>query len=68
MKLLMQEDRARVLTYAPLQGETFAALRESLELEEGLDSMVFVRDARTDHGDGKWPGHWRRATRPMAAK
>ena len=42
-KLLIDEDRARVLAFAPLQGETFAAFRGTTTLEQGLDSIVYVR-------------------------
>jgi len=43
MKLLIEEDRARVLTFAPLQGETFEAFRGTTTREQDLDSIVYVR-------------------------
>jgi predicted DCC family thiol-disulfide oxidoreductase YuxK len=44
---LLAEDRGRVLTFAPLQGETAAALRRRRPTLEAIDSMVFVRDEGT---------------------
>ncbi|NIM41479.1 MAG: DUF393 domain-containing protein, partial [Hydrogenophaga sp.] len=47
-RLLIRIDRRRVLSYAPLQGETFARLAERVDLPAGLDSMVYVRGLDTD--------------------
>ncbi len=48
VRLLIRIDRRRVLSYAPLQGETFARLAERVDLPAGLDSMVYVRGLDTD--------------------
>ncbi len=48
MKLLIDEDRARVLVFAPLQGETFKAFRGTTTLKQGLDSIVYVRGLGSD--------------------
>ncbi len=46
VSFFLRRDRRRVLSFAPLQGETFAALDAGLE--DGLDSMVYVRGYGTD--------------------
>ncbi len=43
MKLLIDEDRGRVLAFSPLQGETFKDLGGTTSIERGLDSIVYVR-------------------------
>ena len=43
MRFLINRDRGGVLSFAPLQGATFALFRASTTLEEGLDSIVYVR-------------------------
>ena len=43
MKLLIDEDRGRVLAFSPLQGETFEAWGGTTSIEQGLDSIVYVR-------------------------
>lgn len=48
MKLLLAWDRRRVLAFAPLQGETFKAFAATTTLEQGLDSIVYVRSLGTD--------------------
>ena len=48
MKLLIDEDRARVLAFAPLQGETFEAFRGTTTLKQDLDSIVYVRGFGSD--------------------
>ncbi len=48
MKLLIDEDRARVLVFAPLQGETFKGFRGTTTLKQGLDSIVYVRGLGSD--------------------
>ena len=47
-KLLIDEDRAKVLAFAPLQGKTFKAFRGTTTLEHGLDSIVYVRGLGSD--------------------
>jgi len=42
---LLSRDRARVLSYAPLQGPAAADLIERLSVPRDLDSLLFVRDA-----------------------
>lgn len=42
-RFLMRADRRGRLRFAPLQGETFAGLEPDLGLEEGIDSIVYVR-------------------------
>lgn len=49
MKFLIDEDPQRVLCYAPLQGETFTALRPATNIQEGVDSLVYARGHGTDH-------------------
>ena len=51
MRFLINRDHAGVLHFAPLQGETFAAFRATTTLQEGLDSIVYVRG----HGTGIGP-------------
>ena len=46
VRLFIRRDRNTVLSFAPLQGETFATL--NARLEAGLDSMVYVRGHGTD--------------------
>lgn len=48
MTRLIDEDRERILHFAPLQGESFAALREAVTLPASLDSVIYVRDHGTD--------------------
>lgn len=48
MKLLIRFDRGRVLAFAPLQGETFKAFGATTTLDEGLDSIVYVRGLGRD--------------------
>jgi predicted DCC family thiol-disulfide oxidoreductase YuxK len=48
MKLLIDEDRARVLSFAPLQGETFKAFGGTTTLKQDLDSIVYVRGFGSD--------------------
>lgn len=43
VRFLMARDRHGVLYYAPLQGETFRALTETIQVSDGLDSIVYVR-------------------------
>ncbi len=43
MRFLINRDRDGILSFAPLQGETFASFRASTTLEEGLDSIVYVK-------------------------
>ena len=43
MRFLINRDRRGALCFAPLQGETFAAFRQATRLEDGLDSIVYVR-------------------------
>ncbi len=43
IRFLINRDRGGVLSFAPLQGETFASFRASTTLEDGLDSIVYVR-------------------------
>ncbi len=45
VQLLLTRDRAGVLSYAPLQGATAAAVRERLGIPDDLDSLLFIRDA-----------------------
>ena len=45
VQFLLRKDRHGVLAFAPLQGETAAAVRRRQPQLEGVDSMVFVRDA-----------------------
>jgi len=47
VRWLLDEDRDGVLAYAPLQGETFATVRETIALPEPLDSIVYVRGVGT---------------------
>lgn len=47
VQFLLDHDRAGVLHYAPLQGETAAALIVRHRLPGDLETMVFVRDAGT---------------------
>src|SRR5262245_47159902 len=47
VQFLLDHDRAGVLHYAPLQGETAAALIARHRLPAELETMVFVRDAGT---------------------
>jgi predicted DCC family thiol-disulfide oxidoreductase YuxK len=47
VRFLLRVDRRRVLTFAPLQGETAAALRRREPRLAGVDSVVFVRDHDT---------------------
>jgi predicted DCC family thiol-disulfide oxidoreductase YuxK len=47
VKFLVKRDRARVLRYAPLQGETAAALRAQYpQIPEELSTVVLVDDGR----------------------
>ncbi len=43
VRFLIARDRAGVLRFAPLQGETFEALRAAMPREDGLDSVIYVR-------------------------
>ncbi len=43
VRFLIARDRAGVLRFAPLQGETFAAFRVAMPQENGLDSVIYVR-------------------------
>ncbi|MCH8200545.1 MAG: DUF393 domain-containing protein [Chloroflexi bacterium] len=43
VKFLIARDRAGVLRFAPLQGETFAAFRAATPGQDGLDSVIYVR-------------------------
>ena len=43
VRFLIARDRAGVLRFAPLQGETFAAFRAAMPRDDGLDSVVYVR-------------------------
>ncbi len=43
VKFLMAEDRAAVLTYAPLQGTTFSTVKKRATIDDDLDSIVYVR-------------------------
>lgn len=43
MRFLIDEDRDHLLYFAPLQGPTFAAVNEAIDLQQGLDSMVYIR-------------------------
>lgn len=45
VRFLLPRDRARVLTFAPLQGSTAERLRTRLNVPRALDSLLFVRDA-----------------------
>ena len=47
VRFLLPRDRARVLTFAPLQGESAKELRARLRVPDEFDSMLFVRDAGT---------------------
>lgn len=47
VQLLLARDRRRVLTFAPLQGETATALGRRRPALAAVDSMVFVRDEGT---------------------
>ena len=44
VQFLLEEDREGVLSFAPLQGETAASLRNSVALPGELSTMVFVED------------------------
>jgi predicted DCC family thiol-disulfide oxidoreductase YuxK len=47
VRFLVERDRARLLRYAPLQGETAAELRARHgNIPGGLDTMVFVDDGK----------------------
>ena len=48
VRFLIARDRAGVLRFAPLQGETFATFRGATPRQEGLDSVIYVR--------GYWSG------------
>ncbi len=43
VRFLIARDRAGVLRFALLQGETFAAFRAATSQEDGLDGVVYVR-------------------------
>ncbi len=43
VKFLIARDRAGVLRFAPLQGETFATFRGATPPQDGLDSVIYVR-------------------------
>jgi predicted DCC family thiol-disulfide oxidoreductase YuxK len=45
VQFLLARDRGRVLTFAPLQGSTAAALRTRLAVPRELDSLLLVLDA-----------------------
>jgi predicted DCC family thiol-disulfide oxidoreductase YuxK len=45
VQFLLPRDRGRVLTFAPLQGSTAAALRSRLAVPRELDSLLLVLDA-----------------------
>jgi predicted DCC family thiol-disulfide oxidoreductase YuxK len=47
VQFLLEEDRGGVLSFAPLQGETAAAVLAHREREPELRSLVFVRDRGT---------------------
>ena len=47
VRFLLPRDRARVLTFAPLQGTTAERLRTRLNVPRDLDSLLFVRDAES---------------------
>lgn len=47
VQVLLDRDRAGVLTYAPLQGETARALLARHRLPTELQTVVFVRDEGT---------------------
>ncbi len=55
MRFLLRRNRRGALHFAPLQGETFAALTDSITLEPGLDggldSIVYVRGHDADDPD-----------------
>lgn len=42
---LLDHDADGALTFAPLQGETAAAVLARVDIPDGLDSIVFVEDA-----------------------
>jgi predicted DCC family thiol-disulfide oxidoreductase YuxK len=44
VQFLLAEDRRGVLTFAPLQGETAAAVRRRWPALAGVDSLVYARD------------------------
>lgn len=47
VKFLLHHERADTLTFAPLQGETAAALRaRHPEIPDNLDTVVFIEDGR----------------------
>jgi predicted DCC family thiol-disulfide oxidoreductase YuxK len=48
VQFLLRRDRKGVLSFAPLQGTTAAAVRSRHPDVAKVDSMVFVRDAGTD--------------------
>lgn len=47
VQALLSADRRGLLAYAPLQGETAAALRPGLDLDPALDSLVLIADFGT---------------------
>jgi predicted DCC family thiol-disulfide oxidoreductase YuxK len=47
VQFLLRVDRRQVLTFAPLQGETTAALRaRHPEISEDIDTVVYIEDGR----------------------
>ncbi|MFQ5525038.1 MAG: DCC1-like thiol-disulfide oxidoreductase family protein [Thermoanaerobaculia bacterium] len=44
VQFLLEEDRAGVLSFAPLQGSTAAELRESIGRDADMSTMLFVED------------------------
>lgn len=47
VQVVIDADRERVFRYAPLQGDTAAALRQVYpEIPDDLDTMVYVEDGR----------------------
>lgn len=47
VQFLLRVDRRRVLTFAALQGEAAAALRERTPALAGVDSVIYIRDHGT---------------------
>lgn len=43
VRFFMNRDRHRVLSFAPLQGPTFEALRRQVRLPPGSESVIYVR-------------------------
>jgi predicted DCC family thiol-disulfide oxidoreductase YuxK len=48
VRLLLEEDRRRVVAFAQLQGETFETVREAVQVPDDLDSLLYVQGVGTD--------------------